>query len=131
ERRVRYLHRSGGGRPGNKADDGNGTGRWSRLLAGWKVHLLQLGTYRPDADLADEAGRQRPGTGDLRRIQQLVRASFAGRKVPGFPLLREGCDRPSGKQGRVASYVDSRRREDSGPGATIRGARHHKRPLLV
>ncbi len=35
---------------------------------------------RPDADLAHEAGRQRPGAADGRRVQQLVPAPVAGRK---------------------------------------------------
>ena len=35
---------------------------------------------RPDADLADEAGRQRPGAAHERRVQQLVPAPVAGRQ---------------------------------------------------
>ena len=43
-----------------------------------------------DADLADEARRQRAGAGHGRRVQQLVPAPLARRPVAGVPLLREG-----------------------------------------
>ena len=56
---------------------------------GRPVDLLQLGAHRPDADLEDEAGRQRADPGDDRRVQQLVRAPVAGRPLPRLPVLRQ------------------------------------------
>ena len=41
-------------------------GRWSGIFARRKVHLLQFRAYRPHADLAHEARRQRAGTSLLR-----------------------------------------------------------------
>ena len=78
------------GRRRDAADHRQGAGRRPRVLARRHGHLLQLRPHRHDADLADEARRQRPGAGDGRRVQQLVPPPLARRPVDGVPLLREG-----------------------------------------
>ena len=90
QRRVRHLHHPRRRRRRDAADDGQGAGRRPRVLARRQVHLLQLRPHRHDADLADEARRQRAGAGHRRRVQQLVPAPLARRPVDGVPLLREG-----------------------------------------
>ena len=60
---LRHLHDPAGRWSGDSADDRTGSGRWSRILFGWAVHLFQFRPQRTDADLAHEAGRQRPGAG--------------------------------------------------------------------
>ena len=78
------------GRRRDAADHRQGAGRRPGVLARRQVHLLQLRPHRHDADLADEARRQRAGTGHDRRVQQLVPPPLARRPVAGVPLLREG-----------------------------------------
>ena len=80
-----------------RPDELEGARRRARVHAGREVHLLQLRAQRPDADLADDAGRQGSGTGHQRRVQQLVPAHLARRAVDRHHQLPEGHrpDRPS------------------------------------
>src|SRR5262249_15488390 len=82
------------------ADHRQGAGRRSRILPRRPLDLLQLSADRHHADLPNAARRQRAGGVDLRRVQQLVRAPFAGRPDAGLPVLREGRHRTPAQQGR-------------------------------
>jgi Cellulase (glycosyl hydrolase family 5) len=100
-------------------------------LAGWPIHLFQLGTRRHNADLAHENRWQRPGASDHRRIQQLVSTHFAQWPFRGVLILRKGRDRPPRKQGRRFADHVARQQEDRRAGPIIRRAGHNQRPVLV
>jgi len=61
--RFRYLRDSCVRRRREATYDRQGTGRWSGILARWKVHLFQLRTHRAHADLADARRWKRAGAG--------------------------------------------------------------------
>ena len=61
-RQVRHLHHPFRRRRGNTPHHGRRSRRRTRILPRRELHLLQLRTHRPHADLANEGRRQRPGT---------------------------------------------------------------------
>ena len=132
QRQLRRVHDSRGRGRGDAADHGGGSRRRPGVLAGWEVHLLQLGSHRADADLADEAGRQRAGAGDSRRrLQQLVRARLAGRPADGVSHLREGRRRTSREQGSDVTFDDASRPENPDSHKTVWRTGHHQRAVVV
>ena len=70
QQRVRHLphrRRTAAGPRSNLTNE-QGAGRRAGVHARRQVHLLQLGAERDDADVADEAGRQRSGADHQRRV---------------------------------------------------------------
>ena len=97
------------------------------------LRLLQLGPQREDAALAHEAGRQGPGAGHERRVQQLVPAPLAGREADRVPELRQR--RRSGRapvlQARHAPADAGRGRRAARDRVRLRRAGHDQRAVVV
>ena len=111
-----------------------GAGRRAGVHARRQVHLFQFGADRDDAGLADEAGREGPGAGHQRRVQQLVPAHLAGRQVDRDHQLPEGRpgERPSVLQARLSIAADARRRRRAeGDRVRLRRPGHDQRAVVV
>ena len=87
----------------------------------------------PDADLADDAGRQESGTGHQRRVQQLVPAHLARWPVDRHHQLPEGHrpDRSSVLQARLHTRHADRRRHAQGRGLRLWRAGDDQRAVVV
>ena len=69
QRRIRYLQNPRAGRGRDSTDNNQRCGRRAGIHARWQIHLLQFLPHRTDANLADEARRQRTNANYQRRIQ--------------------------------------------------------------
>ncbi len=65
QRQLRCLGHRGQRRDGGTVDHGSRPRRWSGIQPGRRLDLLQFHAFRTHEDLADEAGRQRAGAGEL------------------------------------------------------------------
>jgi hypothetical protein len=110
-----------------------GIGRRPRVHARWRLHLLQLGARRTDADLAHATRWERAGTDHEGRLQQLVPAHFARRQVDRVHLLSPRCSgrRSSILQARAASIDAHRRRAVAGDRLCVRRPGDDQRAVVV
>ena len=117
-----------------KLTDLQGAGRRAGVRAGRPSHLFQLGAQRVDADLADEAGRQRAGADHQRRLQQLVPAHLAGRPVDRLHQLSEGRRaRPITRttSASTCGCMPDRGRHAAGDRLRLRRPGHDQRAVVV
>ena len=107
--------------------------RRARVHARREVDLLQLGTRRHHAGLADEAGRLGAAAGHERRAQQLVPARLARREVDRVHHVPEGGRprRPPVLQACVPAARVPRRRHPEGDRVRVRRPGHDERAVVV
>ena len=127
-RRVHGFRRRWGG---DETDHCHRQRRRSGILARREIHLLQLGTNRRDADLADEGRRYGAGAGHDGRRRELVPARLAGWDVAGVPDLREGRWRSPREQGRPTPSDEPADEERGRAGEAVRRTGHDQRGVVV